>query len=166
MFSFPGHPAALRRSPYSSACHHRMLVRLQRASQDKLASRSLRLPAREAESFGHCPFFHFPWRDNRLATTANVMHTPDECTLRLAATSPLGGVEEGDGMRRDLVLTLIVPILSVAIAVAIIVAIGETLLFARAMTHDRWPPVFVGTVIMIAFTLLAWLLSRRPSTAR
>ncbi len=69
-------------------------------------------------------------------------------------------------MRRDLVLALVVPILSVAIAVAIIVAIGETLLFVRAMTHNRWPPVFVGTTIMIAFTLLAWLLSRRPSTAR
>jgi flagellar biosynthesis protein FliQ len=69
-------------------------------------------------------------------------------------------------MRRDLVLALIVPILSVVIAVAIIVAIGETLLFVREMTHDRWPPVFVGTAIMIVFTLLAWFLARRPSTAR
>lgn len=98
--------------------------------------------------------------------TANLTHTPDERALRLGTTGLLGGVEEVIGMRRDLVLALIVPILSVAIAVAIIVAIGETLLFVRETTHDRWPPVFVGTAIMIVFTLLAWLLARRPSTAR
>ncbi len=69
-------------------------------------------------------------------------------------------------MRRDLVLALVVPIVSVVIAVAIIAAIGETLLFVREMTHSRWPPVFVGTVIMIVFTLLAWFLARRPSGAR
>jgi len=54
----------------------------------------------------------------------------------------------------------------VAIAVALVVAIGETLLFVREMTHDRWPPVFVGTAIMIVFTLLAWFLARRPATSR
>lgn len=69
-------------------------------------------------------------------------------------------------MRRDLVLALVVPIISVALAVAIIVIIGETLLFTREMTHDRWPPVFVGTAIMILFTLLAWFLARRPSASR
>ncbi|MBO9351436.1 MAG: hypothetical protein J7449_08135 [Thermomicrobium sp.] len=69
-------------------------------------------------------------------------------------------------MRRDLVLALVVPILSVAIAVALVVAIGETLLFVREMTHNRWPPVLVGTVIMIVFTLLAWFLARRPATSR
>jgi hypothetical protein len=77
----------------------------------------------------------------------------------LCAFDARPSTREGRAMRRDVVLAIVIPLIAVVLTVALIVGIGESLLFLNETVGPNGS-ILLAVTLMALITLVAILLSR------